>query len=133
MFMTPLLLDRVVRVSPYLLLGSLVVIALAYAGMIPMVLSVWLIAIFAASAMSLGRWRTEPGLWMLAALMTGLALLFLVACVWGGVHDFMRGHIARSSPVSQADRFVVVPLLIVMWWFFVSVLVRNRRLTHHHN
>ncbi len=133
MFMTPLLLDRVVRVSPYLLLGSLVIGALAYYGMIPMVLSAWLIAAFAASAMSLGRWRTEPGLWMLAALMTGLALLFLVAWVWGGVHDFMHGHIAPSSLVLQADRFIVVPLLIVMLWFFASVLARNKRLAHHHS
>ncbi len=112
--------------SPWFLLLGLVVLVLAVGrdgpGLISAFVSVWL----GASGLSLAAWRTERGLWRLAALFGLIAGVVHGLFVWGAVRDVVQ-HRANGIWVAL-DAAVATVLLGGLARLLVTVAVRNRAL-----
>jgi hypothetical protein len=114
----PLFLSAIVGALLLAKLGNVFpgIIAVMYAG--------WL----GGSGVLLLRWRTEPGLWMLAALLLVAGCVIYGMIVAGQVVEAIRG-IARPGLGLTVDAALGTLLLSVHLRFLIRVIHQNRKIS----
>jgi hypothetical protein len=95
------------------------------------VIAFFLGALGAAGA-SLSRWRTEPGLWMLAVLFLVLFFALYLTFCYGQLRDAWNGA-PRVDLVAAAEFAVATLLLVTLLRFLTSVAMENYCLSKSRN
>lgn len=108
------------------LLAGLALAPLAWrldgAGVLTAFMAIWL----GACGGSLGAWRTERGLWMLAGLFLAIGATVYGLIQVGSVRDLLRGR--RAPAWLTADMMVGTGLLGLQVRLLLTVASRNRAL-----
>ena len=87
-------------------------------------MAVWL----GAAAGSLRKWREEPGLWMLSALILAMCCTFWALMTWGRIMDIIRQVQAPFSWASGIDIAMATLLLAILIRFSAKVAYTNWKL-----
>jgi len=77
------------------------------------------------------KWRSDPGLWMLAALLVALlGPIYGYAALWRYQSAFFPDPAKRAAPVSNPVQILEVSLSLILFWMQVklafSVFLENR-------
>jgi len=129
-------IDRIVTHWKRYLFGGLMVIAIVV--MLPRgwqigILSGFMLFSLGIYGMALRRWRSDPGLWMLAALLVfslGPCSAYFEFLQWHSVFTKNRNWFSWDEIRVSIDAIVALYLLLECVKLAVSVAIKNWKYTH---